>query len=190
MKPTNYSFHLRIIENPDQLTLQRAKAVVNMAQKLFLQVGVVLKLQTLTFLEMDTPVISNPFHAPGWYRAKFLESEGVLHGSVHLLAPPIYQGRYKFFGGAAGCICCPSSNVSVSSAFLSEQLMVKTLRNQLYTCAAIMAHEIGHTLGLEHDDSNANLMNSHMNMYSGHHFLKWPKGARKAINKCLAGAGK
>ena len=194
-----YPLHIITIQHPDMLTEKQVRRVVGFADGLLQTVGVKLKVLSWHTSDIDPDPYSEPFQMSGAYRSAYLKLN--IPMPCHLLIPPIIVGRYKFFGGVGGCVCCEKGNrVSASSAFLSETISSLKVVDKLYSCAAIMVHELSHVMGLHHkpfvnpDGTQepgastipANLMHPVVNMYSGHRGLKFLPGSKKLIRECLS----
>ncbi len=185
--PIIYPLHIVTIQNPDMLTEKQIKRVVKFADELLQTVGVKLKVFSYNNLDFPPDPYQEPFQMSGAYRSAYQKRFSAAASlAAHLLIPPIIVGRYKFFGGVGGCVCCAEGNrVSCSSAFLSETVSSPKVVDKLFSCGVIMAHEVGHVIGLSHDDSKLNIMSSYVNMIGGHRGLTFLKGSKKIVKECL-----
>ena len=183
-----YPLHIVTIQNPDMLTEKQVKRVVKFADELLQTVGVKLKvLSEGVFTNLTPSPYNEPFQMSGAYRNAYQkEYPEAAKQNTHIFIPPIIVGRYKFFGGVGGCVCCEKGNrVSCSSAFLSETVSSPKVVDKLFSCGVIMAHEVGHVIGLSHVKEPLNIMSDYVNMIGGHRGLKFLKGSKKLIQACL-----
>lgn len=135
-----------------------------------------------------------PFHYPGLLRAAiranreaYPRKDGHLY---HVMHPPIYSGRYAFFGGTAGCVgCIPDNWLTCASAGVVSTLLNPTPDDHIRSCAYIMAHEIAHCFGASHiqDGKIGTVMHPYINMWNKHRGIRWAKKSKQEIKKFVEG---
>lgn len=151
-----------------------------------------IRLDILEWQDIPAPEIwpTSPFHYPGLLRNAigtnrevYPRKDGHLY---HVMHPPIYSGRYAFFGGTAGCVGCASGNwLTCASAGVVSTLVNPTPDDYVRSCAYIMAHEIAHCFGASHiqDGKIGTIMHPYINMWNKHRKIKWAKKSKEEIRK-------
>ena len=144
------------------VTKRQAKKVFKKAQNKFRAVGVKLRLKKVHMVDVG-PVFTDskwPYRYPHDVATLVNQKLPLTELQRHILCPLIPENR---LGGMAPSI---PAKWSVSTA----GLLLDREARPLVASAVMMAHELGHALGLEHRTHFFNLMNKGINQIQKFHF--------------------
>ena len=106
-------------------------------------------------------------------------SEKVIY---HAILPPIIEPGPKSYIGGLSRVCQGRPAVSVSNAI---ERSLPSNWPRLEASALIIAHELGHTLGAEHDNRYPNVMHeSATSLFVAGNTLEWSKKSIREMNRC------
>jgi len=188
---------LRIFGIPGTGSLTEAELVFvsRAARELLLQAGVNVRLVKIQRLPID-PCATTPKNLDSsvvnfyCYRNHYFNRNQGSRGKTtitHYVQPPMYQNGQSYQGGFAVGVCTGAAYTNFSSSNGIARRF-PTGEPRLNTTAGIIAHEIGHNLGADHDSSNCNIMHPSatgvcFNVGTGFQFNQL---ALTQINRCQA----
>jgi len=101
---------------------------------------------------------------------------------IHAILPPIIEPGPKSYIGGLSRTCQGRPAVSVSNA-IEKSLATRAPR--LAASALIIAHELGHTMGADHDNRYPNVMHeSATSLLVAGNKLEWSKKSIREMNQC------
>lgn len=187
---------LRIFGVPGTGSLTEAElvSVSRAARELLLQAGVSVRLVKIQRLPIDPCAtipknLDNSVNNFYCYRNHYWNRNQGRNGKTtitHYVQPPMFQNGQSYQGGFAVGTCTNSAYTNFSSGNGTARRF-PTGEPRLNTTAGIIAHEIAHNLGAEHDSSNCNVMHPSAGtcFIAGTGFQFNPL-ARQQINRCAA----
>lgn len=169
------------------ISKKEAKQIHKILSKKFKAIGINLSLgQVITIGSPDViRDLEYPYRFPKAVADKILKAYPLNPKRLtHILCEPIIDKGRRNFGGMTMKVCMPEGSLwSVSTAYRDKTRTMT--RSDLYPCACIAAHEIGHALGMQHGGGVLSLMKDTLNfIYKYPQSLKFEKIHAEQVRLC------